>query len=66
MHQVKQNYAMWSLLSIIRSQPGQEASKSVDAIENILLYLMLNFLDLEVVSNKLRIKELNKKQVWKI
>ena len=57
---------MWSLLSIIRSQPGQETSKSVDAIENILLYLMLNFLDLEVVSNKLRIKELNKKQVWKI
>ena len=57
---------MWSLLSIIKSQPGQEASKSVDAIENILLYLMLNSLDLEVVSNKLRIKELNKKQVWKI
>ena len=60
MHQVKQNYAMWSLLSIIRSQPGQEAFKSVDAIENIL------FLDQEIVSNKLRIKELNKKQVWKI
>ena len=31
---------MWSLISIIKSQPGQEASKSVDAIENILLYLM--------------------------